>query len=97
MISLSLILIRILARICSIGHFKGLCFDSLGNRKEVTYAVVAELSNHVLLLLLPNVDHIVAGVDSVTIVIEGHLTRFAGDITAFEVLKQSLACRMFRG
>jgi len=48
-----------------------------------------------LLLLLPNVDHIVAGVDSISIVIEGHLPCFASDISAFEVLEQPLACNNY--
>lgn len=57
-----------------------------------TYAIVAELAHQVLLLVLAYVDHIVAGVNAIPVVIEGHLTRFSRNISALQVLKESLAC-----
>lgn len=62
----------------------------------MTYAVVAELAHHVLLLLLPDVDHVVAGVDAIPVVIEGYLASLTGDVAALEVLEQPLAYRGFR-
>lgn len=47
-----------------------------------------------LLLLLSNIDHIVAGVNSVSVVIERHLTRFARNVARLQVLKQTLACQV---
>lgn len=38
-----------------------------------TYTVVAELSHHVLLLMLAYVDHIVACIYSIPVVVEGNL------------------------
>lgn len=45
-----------------------------------THTIVAEFAHHVLLLVLANIDHIVAGIDTIPVVVEGHLTRLARNI-----------------
>lgn len=58
-----------------------------------THTIVAELAHHVLLLVLANIDHIVARIDTISVVVEGHLTRLARNIPTLKILKESLACR----
>lgn len=57
-----------------------------------TYTVVAELSHHVLLLMLAYVDHIVACIDAIPIVVKGNLPCLSRYIATFQILKESFAC-----
>lgn len=57
-----------------------------------TYTVVAELSHHVLLLVLAYVDHIVACIDAIPVVVEGNLTCLSRYIATLQILKESFAC-----
>jgi len=45
-----------------------------------------------LFLSLSYVDNIVSSIDAIPIVIKGHLTRLARDISALQVLKKAFAC-----
>lgn len=57
-----------------------------------TYRLIIETSNNCLLLLITDVDDIVFSINSITIIIECHLTGLSTDVSCLQIVENSLSC-----